>query len=370
MKEIILENERGILIKNGRYAGLLEPGKYRFFGDVTVQKLPAAGQILPSQCTLETLLSDPKAAVFAEPVTVEDGHLALHFVDGVFRDVLRPGRYAFWKISESHSFTIVDTTEPEITGIPAGVLVRMPSDLYLRVNVFEYQKARLYYDNRLVRILDGGVYYFWRGGVDVAADIVDTRVTRMTVTGQELLTADKVALRVTFVCNYRITDCVKVLTEIDDFREQIHVTAQLALRDYIGRRSLDDILENKEELSAYVGGKLSEKAPSLYVEISDAGVRDIILPGEIRSIMNTVLVAEKKAQANVITRREEVASTRSLLNTAKLMDENKTLYRLKEMEYIEKLCEKVGNINLSGQGDILSQLASVMGSQKKQDDWI
>jgi len=96
------------------------------------------------------------------------------------------------------------------------------------------------------------------------------------------------------------------------------------------------------------------------VEIKDAGVKDIILPGEIREIMNTVLVAEKRAQANVITRREEVASTRSLLNTAKLMEENQTLYKLKEMEYIERICENVGNINLNSNGDILTQFAALL----------
>jgi regulator of protease activity HflC (stomatin/prohibitin superfamily) len=96
------------------------------------------------------------------------------------------------------------------------------------------------------------------------------------------------------------------------------------------------------------------------VEIYSAGVKDIILPGAIREIMNTVLIAEKRAQANVITRREEVASTRSLLNTAKLMDENQTLYRLKELEYIERISENVGNINVSGSGDLLSQLTAII----------
>ena len=80
--------------------------------------------------------------------------------------------------------------------------------------------------------------------------------------------------------------------------------------------------------------------------------------------MNTVLVAEKRAQANVITRREEVASTRSLLNTARLMDENATLYKLKELEYVERICEKVGNININGGNDVLSQLTSMLSSNK------
>ena len=121
------------------------------------------------------------------------------------------------------------------------------------------------------------------------------------------------------------------------------------MRDYVGAHTLDEILAGREGLSEYAAGKLAKKAEELFVEVSDAGVRDIILPGEIRDIMNTVLTAEKRAQANVITRREEVASTRSLLNTAKLMDENKTLYRLKELEYLGKICEQVGH-NALGTG--------------------
>ena len=72
----------------------------------------------------------------------------------------------------------------------------------------------------------------------------------------------------------------------------------------------------------------------------------------------------KRAQANVITRREEVASTRSLLNTAKLMDENTTLYKLKELEYLERICEHVGNISVSSNGDIISQLTKIIAGKE------
>ena len=120
---------------------------------------------------------------------------------------------------------------------------------------------------------------------------------------------------------------------------------------------------NKEiGIPAYLAelARLKEKEQRFFVEITDGGIKDIILPGEIRQIMNAVLVAEKQAQANVITRREEVASTRSLLNTAKLMDENRTLYRLKELELIERICGNVGSINLSGSGDLLTQLTALL----------
>jgi len=79
------------------------------------------------------------------------------------------------------------------------------------------------------------------------------------------------------------------------------------------------------------------EAIKLGVKVLNCGIRDIILTGEMKEIMNQVLIAQKKAQANSITRREETASTRSLLNTAKLMEDNEMLYKLKEMEYVEKI---------------------------------
>ena len=122
---------------------------------------------------------------------------------------------------------------------------------------------------------------------------------------------------------------------------------------------MDELLAQKEEISRFLLEQIRKLQDEFCVEILSTGIKDIILPGEIRDIMNTVLVAEKKAQANVITRREEVASTRSLLNTAKLMEENKVLYRLKELEYLERICDRVGSISLNGAGSVLEQLAAL-----------
>jgi len=91
----------------------------------------------------------------------------------------------------------------------------------------------------------------------------------------------------------------------------------LALCRYIGKYRLDELLVQKNDISDALLEKLRSEQDRLFVEFRESGIKDIILPGEIRSIMNTVLVAEKTAQANVISRREEVASTHSLLNTAK-----------------------------------------------------
>lgn len=255
----------------------------------------------------------------------------------------------------------MDIKEPEATeDVPKYLFAYIPKALFAKVEVADFQKARLCYDGKFIRLLEPGTYYFWNNGTKVTAGFVDTRSLQMDITGQEMMTLDKVALRINFVASYKITDYVKIHTEIDDCEQQIHILLQLALREYVGKYRLDEILENKEQLSSAMLARLKEQEAAYFVSFSAAGVKDIILPGEIRNIMNTILIAEKKAQANVITRREEVASTRSLLNTAKLMDENQTLYKLKELEYLEKICDNVGNISVTGGTDLLTQLTQIL----------
>lgn len=362
MKKVIInENQKGFLFRNGCFVKLLSAGKYHAFGDREIEIVSLKEPLASAKCELDILLANGEIAKQTSVIEVADQQLALHTVNGKFEGVLRRGKYAFWSVVDRHEYRLVDISTPEVAeDVPQYIFAKLPTTVYIKVEVAQYQKARLYFDQKLICILDAGVYYFWKNNIRVDVGLVDTRLTQMEITGQEIMTQDKVCLRINFVCNYRVTDYVKILTEIDDYVEQMHVAAQLALRDYVGKQRLDDILANKDEMSKYVFDRLKARESEFFVEITDAGVKDIILPGEIRDIMNTVLVAEKRAQANVITRREEVASTRSLLNTAKLMEENQTLYKLKELEHIERICENVGNINLNGNGDVLSQLMSLM----------
>lgn len=362
-KVIINENQRGFLFKNGQFIQLLSPGKYHAYWGKKIETVSVLGALESEKCELDTLLNNEEIAKAVSVTEVLDQQLVLHYINGNFYEVLEQGKYAFWTVVGRHEYNVVDISTPDVSSdIPTFIFAKIPPTLYTMIEVTQYQKARLYFNQNLIRVLDPGTYYFWKTNIRVDVELVDTRLTQMNIIGQEILTQDKVSVRINFVCNYRITDYISVKTNVDDYKEQIHVAAQLALRDFVGKYRMDDILENKEQLTQYIFNQLKTKEKDLYVEITDAGVKDIILPGEIREIMNTVLVAEKRAQTNVITRREEVASTRSLLNTAKLMDENKTLYKLKELEYVERICENVGSINVNGDGTILSQLSSILNA--------
>ncbi|TAJ14547.1 slipin family protein [Marinilabiliaceae bacterium JC017] len=314
-----------------------------------------------SSIELNILLQNEQLASLLEIVEVRDNEIALQYENGNFKSVLTPGRHAFWKGATQISFVKVNLDKVEITGdISLSVLKRPELYSYIRVYTVEsYEQGLLFVDGKFERQLEKGVYHFWKNGIPVSVMKVDMRQMQLEVSGQEILTKDKAALRVNFFARYKVVDVMKALTENKEYERQLYIILQLAIREFIGTLTLDELLEKKEEVAVFVLKAIAGKVKTLGVEVLDGGVRDIILPGEVREIMNQVLVAQKKAQANIITRREETASTRSLLNTAKLMEENEMLFKLKEREYVEKIAEKINNITVSGGSQVVDQLKNI-----------
>ena len=364
MKMIIKDNERAFLYKNGIFKKMMEPGKqtvWALMGE-TVQKFTAEGRLDFPDMNLPVLYRDAEVQKSIAVIEVPDDHLAIRFVDGRISEVLKPGTYAFWNIFKKNTFEVIDVTDPESVGsLPALYMACMPSNYSTRIDIGEGETGLLFYNSVFQKLLSAGQYYFWNYNTKVSVQIVDTRVQQMDVSGQEILTADKVSLRINFVCSFQVTNPVSIVNKLKDYKTQLYVLTQLALREFCGKYRFDDLLRQKDSIGGFVLEKLKERENDFFVTFSDAGVKDIILPGEIRDIMNTVLVAEKAAQASVITRREETAATKSLLDTAKLMDENATLFKLKELEYLERICDKVGSISVDSGGGILKNLRDLVG---------
>lgn len=366
MKVIIKNDERGLLFRDGNYVKCLKPGKHSLNPFIKYSAVIAdvnkAFDCIGKNINL--YLEDKELTEELAVMDVQDFEIAIHFEDGKLVDVLRSGKYAFWNVLKKHDFIVVNTRNPEVKS-DIDVSIYNSPKLAPFVGYFEvsnHEKGILYYNNVIQRTLDPGRYFFWKSPTHVAVKNVDLRQQQLDMTGQEIMTEDKIALRLNFVCHYKIIDPLKIV-QIKSFEEQLYIVLQLILREYVGVLKLDDLLLKKQEIGSYVLERLREKGSDYGVEFLFAGVKDIILPGDIKEILNTVLIAEKKAQANVITRREEIASTRSLLNTAKLMEENQTLYRLKELEFLEKICEKIGNVSLSGGGSLLEQLNTLLSNK-------
>ena len=135
---------------------------------------------------------------------------------------------------------------------------------------------------------------------------------------------------------------------VDKVEDYVYKTLQLALREAVGTKSLDDILLDKLYVNETVKQLVSGQLDDIGISLVNVGVKDIILPGEMKAILNQVVEAQKAAEANVIKRREETSATRSLHNTAKVMENNPTLMRLKELEALEKVSDKIGNLTVYG----------------------
>ena len=365
-KYIIKEQECGYLMKDGRFVELLTAGRYSYLNMLgyEVQTVPMTGEVKTCGIPEEILMKDEKFASRVVKAVLPDECIALRFVNKAYREVITKPETLYWNVFEKNEFRLIDITQPYIEDtLPRMYMDLMPSKYYKKIVIKDGETGLLYFDNRYEKKLDTGTYYFWNYGREVTCKIFNMKIQQLDISGQEILTADKVAVRLNIICNYRITNPEKLVQTVEGVASQLYTYVQLKLREYVGRYRLDELLEQKEEIGRFVLDKLKEYQEEYCVEITGAGIKDIILPGEIREIMNTVLMAEKKAQANVIMRREEVASTRSLLNTARLMDENRTLFKLKEMEYLEKICDKVGNISLNGGKGVLEQLAELAGVQ-------
>ena len=363
MKIQINQNQCGFLLKNGCFVKTLSHGTYHYgkvFGyEVIVEEME--GPVRFDRIPKQILLTQDKA--FEEKVLsvmIPEGHIGILKENGVARKILAEEEYLYWNMWNRYSVELLDMREPEAAGkVNKAYLAQIPLKYYKKSEIQPGELGILYYDNQAAKELGTGTYYYWVYSKDVVCRIVDLKIRPLEISGQEILTADRIGVRINLMCTYKVVEPKTVIETIKNLENQVYACVQLVIREYIGRYRLDELLQQKEEISQFIFKRLKEMEGNYCIEFCSAGIKDIILPGEIRDIMNTVLIAEKKAQANVITRREEVASTRSLLNTAKLMDENKTLYKLKEMECLERICSQVGNIQVGG-GALLEQLQALV----------
>lgn len=354
-----------LVFKNEEYKRLLLAGKYWFWKNEQVYIYDITKPFV-APIELNILLQDSELAGILQVVEVKDNEIALQYENGLLKSVMTAGRYVFWKSVVQREFIKADISKIEIAdNIDRAMLAKAPLNAWVRMyEVQSYEKALLFVEGKYVKMLEPGVYYWYKNSITIHVGKVDIRQQQLEINGQEILTKDEAALRINAWAQYKVADIEKALLQNKEYDKQLYVAFQLVLREYVAGYSFDELLEKKEAIAPFILEQVKEKAAALGIEVNGFGIRDIILPGDVKEIMNQVLIAEKKAQANTIMRREETASTRSLLNTAKLMEENAMLWKLKEMEYVEKIADKISNISVSGNGMLVEQLKQIFVPQK------
>lgn len=366
-RHILTESQRAIALYKGRFMGILGPGEHR---------LPnRKGRLAIEMHDLSRpeFVSDYEHALFRERPDLAEEHLtqvqtgpdevAVVLRDGVFHFVVKPDvRIVLWK----------DAGPWSVERIPVGGSLLLSPEMARRVlrngrNTFvtsfevnEGQCGLLTIDGAFVETLGPGSHAYWNVGRKVAVKIIETRRQSLEVTGQEILTKDRVSIRINLSAEYAVADPVKAASSVKDFSETLYRSLQLAFRRALGAQTLDQILATKASVDEDLLAGIRTEMEEIGLSVGEIAIKDVILPGEMREILNQVVAAEKQAEANIIRRREETNATRSLLNTAKVMAENPVMLRLKELEALEGIADKVTNLTIhNGTQGLMHDLVSL-----------
>ncbi|PZP32425.1 MAG: hypothetical protein DI603_10360 [Roseateles depolymerans] len=358
----VKKNERGLLLRNGSFERVLQPGTHWLLAgwDALQVELFALESPAFVHRLTDYLLAKEPAVVAAEFVRVELGthEVGLRSENGVLVELLPPeSRRLYWKGLVDVQVEVLSLEAS--AELPAALTARLqqtqlrPRALaglagVLQVVVPEHGAGLLWVDGKVERLLLPGSYAFWKFNRQLNVELVDLRLQAVEVSGQEILTRDKVALRLNLTATWRYTDVLAAHKALAKPAEHLYRELQLGLRAAVGTRSLDELLENKSVIDEIVAAQVRARLSAYGLALGSVGVKDIVLPGEMKTILAQVVEAGKSAEANVIRRREETAATRSLLNTAKVMEDNPVALRLKELETLERVAERIDKISVFG----------------------
>ncbi|CAM3979493.1 slipin family protein [Roseateles saccharophilus] len=358
----VKKNERGLLLRNGDFERVLQPGTHWLFAGLDELKVEICNIGAPAFAhpLTDYLMAKEPEVVEAEFLRVEltEYQTGLRTENGVLVEVLPPAtRRLYWRGLVDVQVQVIDLRAA--AELPAAMAARLAQPQLrpravaglagvLQVEVPEHGTGLLRVDGKVERLLEPGAHAFWKFGRNVAVDLVDLRLQALEVTGQEILTRDKVALRLNLSATWRYTDVLRAFEQLAKPADHLYRELQFGLRAAVGTRTLDELLENKSVIDEVVTVQVTTKLQGLGLQLDGVGVKDIVLPGEMKTILAQVVEAGKAAEANVIRRREETAATRALLNTAKVMEDNPVALRLKELETLERVAERIDKISVFG----------------------
>jgi regulator of protease activity HflC (stomatin/prohibitin superfamily) len=211
-----------------------------------------------------------------------------------------------------------------------GALLVRP--LITVATVHDYQRGLRYRRGRLAGLLDPGTHVAIRPFTEI--HVLDGRPTSITVPGQEILTADGVALRVSLTARYVVADPVAAVTNDQSYVSAIYLALHGGLREVLAGRTADEVLAGRAELGPAVGGAVASELARLGVELLGVDVRDVMVPSELKRAFAGIVAARREGEAALERARGETAALRSLANAGRMIEDNPGLLQLRILQQL------------------------------------
>lgn len=362
----VARHQFGLWFRDQDLRELLRPGSYWIWTDCHNQiRIVDTLTCRFEHALLDVLIQDERLREHLEVIDVQDGQRVLFWKEDRLEAILDPGRHVYWKKPYRLKFELRELSEGTFEHERMDIVLAHPDARRHLHGIYVQAEERvlLYRDGRFVDLLMPGRHVFWMLSGQWTWKEIDLREQVSDVSGQEILTSDKVSLRTNLLVTWAVTDPRKVQAVVSDHKQAIYREAQLALRVAIGERTLDQLLASKEAVGREIAARLAERVAQFGIGIRSVGLRDLILPGDMKTIQNQVMEARKQAEANLIRRREETAAARSQANTARLLAENPALARMKELEALQGILAGSKTTFLLGRGDLVEQIQTLIPSR-------
>jgi regulator of protease activity HflC (stomatin/prohibitin superfamily) len=179
-----------------------------------------------------------------------------------------------------------------------------------------------------------GLVFVWRPFQ--RAVLVSLRTTVLEVPSQDVITRDNVSLKVSAVVYSKVLDPRQAIIGVEDYAYATSQIAQTTLRSILGEVSLDELLADREKLSARLREIIDRSTEPWGVEVNSVELKSVDLPEQIQRAMGKQAEAEREKRAKVIAAEGELLASQQLLDAANRISQNPTAI---QMRYLQTLTE-------------------------------
>ena len=173
--------------------------------------------------------------------------------------------------------------------------------------------------------------------------IVDMRTKVVDVPDQNCITKDNVSLNVNAVLYYMIDAAEHAVLKVENYDRAVSQLAQTTMRDVVGEVTLDDLLTQRDTLSARIKNIVDKVSDEWGIRVESVNLKHIELPESMKRTMGKEAEAERERRAVIIKAEGEKTAAENLAIAARTLSESSGALHLRTLHSINDVSSDQSN---------------------------